>query len=147
MNLLKIPEEIVEDMIGQVEHCLPEEACGLVGGREGRFSRFIFIENELHSPVRFRMAPVAQLKAMDQIEQAGLDVLAIWHSHPKGPAGPSATDVAEFYYPESAVLIVSPCDTAQRSGSITGIEHQGWQVRAFRIIGKKIEEICLVLVK
>jgi proteasome lid subunit RPN8/RPN11 len=45
------------------------------------------------------MEPKAQLRALEQIEGEGLELLAIFHSHPKGPSMPSATDIAEAAYP------------------------------------------------
>ena len=76
------------------------------------------ITNELHSPVRFRMDPAEQLQAFLQFESQGLDLLAIYHSHPNGPPHPSPTDIAEFTYPGVLYLILSPGPS-------------GWQVREF----------------
>jgi proteasome lid subunit RPN8/RPN11 len=87
------------------EHCAPEEACGLVGGRAEQVSQIIPIINELHSPVRFRMLPEDQLKAMLLLEDSDLDLLAVYHSHPSGPAEPSQTDLKEFFYPGAVMII------------------------------------------
>jgi len=109
--------------------CLPEEACGLLGGllaedgRSARVARALLIENALHSPVRFRMAPEEQLKAFLALETDGLELVAFFHSHPKGPSHPSPTDLGEFAYPGVLSLILSP--------SANG----GWQLRAFAIHG------------
>jgi proteasome lid subunit RPN8/RPN11 len=35
-----------------------------------------------------------------------LEILGVYHSHPRGPAVPSSTDVAEAYYPEWLYVIV-----------------------------------------
>jgi proteasome lid subunit RPN8/RPN11 len=45
------------------------------------------------------MEPRAQLRAFEQIEAAGQEILAIFHSHPKGPSVPSPTDIKEAAYP------------------------------------------------
>jgi proteasome lid subunit RPN8/RPN11 len=81
------------------------------------------IENALHSPVRFCMAPAAQLQAFQALEADGLDLLAIFHSHPTGPREPSPTDLAEFAYPGVLSLILFPTDA------------QAWSARAFHIQG------------
>ncbi|MDW8328208.1 MAG: M67 family metallopeptidase, partial [Anaerolineales bacterium] len=87
---------------------LPNEACGLLGGRAGVVEQVIAVENAARSPVRYRMDPARQLEAMLAIEAAGLELTAIYHSHPNGPATPSLTDIAEAYYPDSLYLICSP---------------------------------------
>jgi len=77
----------------------PLEACGLLAGRGTRVELVLGVPNSLHSPVRFRMEPRAQWRAFQRIEAAGLDLIGIYHSHPKGPDHPSPTDIAESLYP------------------------------------------------
>jgi len=121
-------------MLAQVRACLPEEGCGLVGGRFGpggaRSQAVLPVTNALHSPVRFSMAPLEQLKALTWLDKNGLELVAIFHSHPAGPGWPSATDLAEFAYPGVAYLIISP----------RGVD---WQVRAYRIEEGRSTEIVL----
>lgn len=118
---------LFEEMRAHVFACLPEEACGLLGGKmDGETATVkvvIPVENVLHSPVRFRMDPREQLLAFNHLDDLGLELVGIFHSHPNGPDAPSATDLAEFYYPGVAFLIWSPGG-------------EGWQLRAFRITGE-----------
>jgi proteasome lid subunit RPN8/RPN11 len=111
-------------MLSHVLDCLPEEGCGLVGGvweTEGVVAREVLpVENALHSPVRFRMTPEDQLKAFYWLEENELELVAIYHSHPTGPQHPSPTDLAEFAYPGTLVLIWSP-------------GHAGWHLRGYRM--------------
>lgn len=72
------------------------------------------VTNILHSPVKFRFDPQEQVNAFMDIEARGLDLLAIYHSHPEGPEIPSQTDVEEFSYPGVLSLIWSPDQTAWR---------------------------------
>lgn len=104
----------------------PEEACGLLAGRlapamTAHAQMWYPIENEWHSPTRYRMEARALLAAFDDMEARGLELVGIAHSHPHGPGHPSPTDVAEAYYPEAVYLIAAP--------DMTG----AWQVRAFTI--------------
>jgi proteasome lid subunit RPN8/RPN11 len=92
-------------MLDHVLACMPEEACGIVAGRHGMVIQVRPIENVAHSPFRFRMEPRAQVEALLSLEAQGLELLAIYHSHPSGPPGPSATDMAEVTYPEAAAMI------------------------------------------
>lgn len=96
-----------EQMRSHVAAHAPEEACGLVAGKDGHAQRVIPVENDLHSRFRYRMAPEAQLAAFQEIEAEGLELVAIYHSHPDGPENPSITDIAEAYYPEALYLIWS----------------------------------------
>ena len=71
------------EMQAQIQACLPEEACGLVGGvRNGNASAarvVLGVTNELHSPVRFRTA------TRDSIEFAGAyEDLKIMHAARSG---------------------------------------------------------------
>jgi proteasome lid subunit RPN8/RPN11 len=76
----------------------PLEACGLLGGKNGVAELILPVKNAAGSRVRFRMDPKAQLRAIEQIESEGLEIVAIFHSHPKGPSVPSPTDIVEASY-------------------------------------------------
>jgi proteasome lid subunit RPN8/RPN11 len=76
----------------------PLEACGILGGKEGVVEAVLPVKNAAGSRVRFQMEPKAQLRAFEQIESEGLEVVAIFHSHPKGPTVPSPTDIREAQY-------------------------------------------------
>jgi proteasome lid subunit RPN8/RPN11 len=119
-------------MLADVTQHLPEEACGVITGQKGQGLEVIPIENILHSPVGFRMSPDEQVKVLLQIEEKGLDLIAIYHSHPNGPEEPSTTDIAEANYPEAVNLIWFP-------------KEDQWQCRGFRIINGTIEEVPIII--
>lgn len=120
-----------EQMRAYVEARAPLESCGLLGGRDGVVEVVIPVRNAENSPVRFRMEPLEQLKAFEQVESAGMEVLAIFHSHPQGPAVPSPTDIAEAYY-EVAQVIWSPGEGE-------------WLARAFWIEAGRAAEVPLIV--
>jgi len=73
----------------------PNEACGLLAGRTaiGEVSSFISMTNTSTTPrIRFEMDPKEQLRALSQIEKAGMQFLGIFHSHPRGRNEPSDYD-------------------------------------------------------
>jgi [CysO sulfur-carrier protein]-S-L-cysteine hydrolase len=113
-----------------VQRSLPEEACGLVAGRDGLSLAVYPVDNILHSPVRFHMDPVQQVRILSHLDDNELELLAIYHSHPQGPAHPSETDIAEAYYPEAAHLI----------WSLVGSQ---WTCDAFRIRNGQVVKIAL----
>jgi proteasome lid subunit RPN8/RPN11 len=51
------------------------------------------------------MAPEEQLKAFLLVEENKWDIIAIYHSHPKGMDAPSPTDYEELTYPGIIYLI------------------------------------------
>jgi proteasome lid subunit RPN8/RPN11 len=113
------------------EHA-PEEACGVLAGRGRDVLAIIPITNQLHSPVRYLMEPHEQLKAFQLIEAQGWELLAIYHSHPQGPEGPSPTDIAEAYYPEAVYLIWSRF-------------YEGWRCRGFTINEQRVRPVEVYL--
>lgn len=126
-----IPRQLWQAMREQVSRDAPLESCGLVAGRGQQAEQVYPIANMLASPVRFRMEPHEQLQVFETIEACGLDLLAIYHSHPAGPEIPSETDLEESQY-KVVNLIWSP--------SIGN-----WQVRAFWLEKDKATEISVVI--
>jgi len=108
---LTLTAELFEQMRLHVALLAPEEACGLIAGQADRAHQVFPITNQLHSPLRFRMAPDEQLRAFIRMDELALELVAIYHSHPSGPSHPSVTDIAEAYYPESIYLIWYPDPT------------------------------------
>lgn len=131
---LNVPQAEYEAMLRQLQDAYPLEACGIMAGSEGDVSRLYPVENYLRSPVAFEMDPVRQLEVMLELEDAGLQMLAIYHSHPRGPQTPSPTDVAQAYYPDCAHVIVSLADRERPVA------------RAFRIRHESVYEIALNIV-
>ncbi len=109
----------IDAMLTHVSSQLPLEACGLLAGIKDQVQRVYPIRNAAESPVRFRMDAREQLQAFETAENAGQDILAIYHSHPRGPAMPSPTDIAESMY-DVVYLIWSP-------------DENDWQMQGFWI--------------
>lgn len=99
--LLELPVDLVEAVIGHARAELPNEACGLLSGAAGRATTFHPARNTLGSPRRFDLHPEDLVRLMFEMEAAGNELVAIFHSHPRSPAVPSLTDVrgAEYRVP------------------------------------------------
>jgi len=120
-----------------VEHGLagfPNEACGLLAGKEGRPVKFFPMTNRDVSPVTYRLDPKEQLQVFDEIDREGWELLAIFHTHTHSEAAPSETDRKQAFYPEAAYLVMSLSDRANPV------------LRAFRIAegGDATEEELLI---
>ena len=73
----------------------PNEACGLLLGRDGVILAVRACANVAADPTRHFEIDPAELIAAHRAERAGgPQLIGYWHSHPKGLAQPSATDRA-----------------------------------------------------
>ena len=104
---LQIPHTIQVEVEQYLLAQLPEEACGFLSGAGQLVSAFHPIENELHSPIAYRMNPSQQIQTMIRIEEQNLEVLAIIHSHPSGPAQPSTVDLREASWDGMPYIIIA----------------------------------------
>ena len=75
-------------MINHVDRWFPEEACGILAGRNETVKAVRPVTNQAHSPVRFYMEPVELLHALEWIEKQQYELIAIFHSHPEWPRIP-----------------------------------------------------------
>lgn len=71
----------------------PHEACGILLGTVELITGFIRTENVHPTPAtRFEIDPQALIDAHRAARDGGPQVVGYFHSHPAGPAEPSATD-------------------------------------------------------
>lgn len=99
----------------------PNECCGMIAGENGRAVRSYRARNSEASPFMYVMDPREQLRIMDEIDEGGWDLLAIYHSHTRSAAYPSRTDVELAFFPDALYLIVSLAEPERP------------EIRAFRI--------------
>ena len=104
---LVLPRAILEQMIAQARAELPNECCGLLAGRQSGIERCFPLVNEAASPVEYLSEPRSMFDAMRAIDRAGLDILAVYHSHPTSEPVPSKKDRERNYAPEVANFIIS----------------------------------------
>ena len=107
MLKLEIPGNIFEQMIQYARAQAPIEACGILAGRDGQVEKFYKMTNADQSDVHFTMTPEEQFKIVKDIRSAGLEMLAIYHSHPESPARPSAEDIRLAFTPNTIYVILS----------------------------------------
>ncbi|MBN2048565.1 MAG: M67 family metallopeptidase [Anaerolineaceae bacterium] len=131
---LLIRFNLYESMRQHAQSVPGEEICGLVGGRGLRARVYQPVENILHSPRAYRMNPQEQVDAIIGFERKGLELLAIAHSHPSGPARPSWTDIREFAYPDVFTIIWYP-------------DESNWVMNAFLIKGRGYQPVPWELIE
>jgi [CysO sulfur-carrier protein]-S-L-cysteine hydrolase len=120
--LVEMTRAQYDSLVDHARADAPNECCGLLGGKAGRVERVYRGVNADQSPVSYTIDPRELLQVLIDIEEAGLDLVGIYHSHTRGPAYPSQTDVRQAYYPEASYVVISLADP------------ENTQVRAFRIV-------------
>jgi proteasome lid subunit RPN8/RPN11 len=90
--------------------------------------KFFPMTNRDASTVTYRLDPREQLRAFDEIDDEGWELLAIFHTHTHSEAYPSETDRAQAFYPEAAYLVMSLSDRANP------------QLRGFRIVDGEVTD-------
>ena len=125
---MQIDGVLFKEMMEQGLRAFPNEACGLLAGRDGVPSRFYAMRNLDASPVSYRLDPKEQLRVFDEMDDEGLDLLGIFHTHTHSEAYPSETDVKLAFYPDSFYLVMSLSDR----------EHP--ELRGFTILDGQIAE-------
>lgn len=126
--MLTLKKEFLKKIISHSKEEFPNEACGILAGKEGKIIKIYRMANTDKSSKTFFMDPKEQLEAMKEIRNLGLDLIGIYHSHLETEAYPSAHDVELAFYPEASYAIVSIKDKENPS------------IRSFKIIEGKITE-------
>lgn len=108
---LIVPAGVYADLVAHALAEQPNECCGLlagvVEGDEGRVVARYPLVNELASPTEYNAEPRGLFQAHRDMRDRGLEVLAIYHSHPTSPPVPSRKDRERNYSEDVVCLIVS----------------------------------------
>ena len=105
--MLILKRKFLDKIIAQARKEFPNEACGILAGKDGKVKRVYEMRNTDASPSTFLMEPKEQLKAMKEIRNSGIEMIGIYHSHVASRAYPSAHDVELALYPEVSCAIIS----------------------------------------
>jgi proteasome lid subunit RPN8/RPN11 len=105
--MLRIPRQLHDDLIAHAWEGFPLEVCGILGGREGSVERVFRMTNTDASNKHFMMDPREQFAVVKELRAAGLEMVAIYHSHPESPARPSEEDIRLAYTPGVSYVIIS----------------------------------------
>lgn len=126
--MLKIKKDLFEQIVRHCNQEFPNEACGLLAGKEGIVEKAYETVNVDKSPESFFMDPKEQLKITKEIRNLGLEMLGIYHSHVASEAYPSSHDLRLAFYPEASYAIVTLKD------------RNNPRIRSFKIVEGKITE-------
>ncbi len=102
-----IPLELFRGILAMAYWVYPEEACGLLAENESRDIAMVYhLTNELHSKKAYSIDAVEQFRAIRHAERNGWRIAGAFHSHVRGEAYPSATDIRMATDPGLVHLIV-----------------------------------------
>ncbi len=109
---LVLPSAIADAIREHARTGSPEEVVGVLAGehgeRESRVQRSYRAENVAARPTRrYEIDPKTELELLERIEDAGLEPVGFYHSHPEGPPKPSETDAELAAWPGYSYVIVS----------------------------------------
>ena len=128
---LKIPQNLLNRIIEHARQEYPLEGCGILAGKDGKITDFYPVVNTKKSSSCYLMEPEEQLRVFQEIERTGVELSAIYHSHPHTAPFPSQRDVENAFYPDSLILIISLK------------EKNAPQIAAFQIEEGRIEKIAI----
>ena len=90
---MTIPTMFDAELLAAARARHPQEACGLLLGREQAIASIRECANVHPQPERhFEIDPQALIDAHRAARSGGPEIVGYWHSHPVGPPEPSATD-------------------------------------------------------
>src|SRR5215213_7840636 len=79
--MLEIDDDHYAALVAHAKAGYPNEACALLAGRDGSVERVYALPNAEASPTFYVVEPKAQLRAMTAMDDLGLDLVGIFHSH------------------------------------------------------------------
>jgi [CysO sulfur-carrier protein]-S-L-cysteine hydrolase len=130
---MKIPRSIYDEMLEHARDEVPNECCGILGGKDGEATTLYRATNAEQSPLRYTLDPNDLFRiTFREIPERDEEMLAIYHSHTASPAYPSQTDINLATYPDAVYLILSLSDDEQ-------------PLRGFRIDDGQVTEVELAV--
>ena len=131
---MRIPRALYDEIVAHALADAPNECVGMIAARDGEAVEVHRAANAAASPLRYEIDGTEQYRIQTAIEDAGLELGAIYHSHTRSAPYPSQTDVNLAFYPDSVYVIV-------------GVENRDApEVRAYTIVDGQITEAELEVV-
>lgn len=127
---LRIPQTMVDEILAQARVEYPNEACGVVIGRNGVVERLKPMFNAAASPTFYEFDPKDLLALYREVDDNDEEIIVIYHSHTETEAYPSRTDISYAGEPGAHYVLVS---TREEIAPAT-------EFRSFRIIEGVVTE-------
>jgi len=131
---MRITREMYDQIVAHAQADAPDECCGIVSADGDRAAHVYRTTNAEASPLRFVIDPLELYRVHTEIDDAGLELGAIYHSHTRSEPYPSQTDI-NFARGWPGVLWI-----------IVGVGEDLPKVRTFAIAGGEVSETDLEVV-
>jgi proteasome lid subunit RPN8/RPN11 len=125
---MRFPRPLIDEMVAHAREDAPNECCGIVAARDGVAVRVHRAVNAAASPLRYEVDPRDQYRIEMEIDDAGLEVGAIYHSHTRSAPYPSQTDINLAFHPDAVYVIV-------------GLASEEPEVRGYEIVDQRVTEV------
>src|SRR4051812_14123653 len=125
---MRISRKLLDEVIAHARADAPNECCGMIASRDGEAVAVHRARNAAASPLRYEIEGMEQYEIQTAIEDAGLELGAIYHSHTRSAPEPSQTDINLAFYPEALYVIVGVKD------------RDAPDVRAYRILDGQVSD-------
>lgn len=157
--MLVLPGSVRDDLLQHAREGAPEEVCGVLvgwraddGGGDGAGragddgADDVHVESVRRVPnvaddprTEYCLDPEAHLAVHEDLADADRAVVGFYHSHPDGPARPSATDAARASWPGYVYAVVSLAGgDADDGGPAVGAwtwTGEGFAAESVRVVG------------
>ena len=106
---LSISAALADELLAHARAEAPNEACGILSGSaaDGTAREYHPARNVDASPFVYTVHPDDLVRIVLAIDDAGNDLVAIFHSHTHTPAEPSPTDRRQAMYPDAIYLLAT----------------------------------------
>ncbi len=132
--MLTIPADIRDAIVAHARRDHPDEACGVVAGREGSEApeRFVAMVNAAASPTFYEFEPTDLLRLYREMDDRDEEPVVIYHSHTATEAYPSRTDIGLAQEPNAHYVLVSTREHGNNDGAV--------EFRSYRIVDGEVTE-------
>ena len=136
---LRLPQTAHDRIVAHALADFPRECCGLIVGLRGELHltgpriELFALRNAAAGLDVYEVDAADLFRVTRLLDEDGRDIVAIYHSHPTGPARPSATDIELAFWPDAWHLICSLHEPEAPS------------LRAFRIVDGAVTEARIEL--
>jgi proteasome lid subunit RPN8/RPN11 len=93
LGSMRIGQALHDEIVAHAIKDAPNECCGMIASRDGEAVKVYPAENAAASPLRYEIDGAEQYRIQMAIDDAGLDLGAIYHSHTRSEPYPSQTDI------------------------------------------------------
>jgi len=132
--MLKINQKIIDEIYKHAKEEAPFEACGYLAGRKNNVMKKYAMTNMDKSKEHFTLDVNEQFKVIKEARSKGLDIIAVYHTHPHSPARLSMEDIRLANDPDITYIILS-------------LAEQNIDIRSFKIKNGVIKKEELKIIK